>query len=270
MPLPNDPAKRDDWVRKQTEHLIRVHELPQSKAAYREAGRAAVASGRLARIRELPQTEAGHRDAGRKAVNSGQLDRIRHLPQTLAAQRESGRKRGNEAVISGLLVRIGKLPQTKEGQRRSGAKNVESGHLARIRGLPQSKDAQRRSGRMSAESGRLARIGLLGASASISKRPSWPEARFYGLVLGDPVTTKGFSAQRPDDFGVSDGAWKSERIIAELDGTGHHMFRDRHTEDEGKDVGRRLRGNTVLREDDENVLFLKALAILTARVGVRT
>lgn len=101
-----------------------------------------------------------------------------------------------------------------------------------------------------------------GARAVSQKRPSWPEVWFYGLVLGNPVTALGFTAQQSDGHGIYDGAWIDQRIIAELDGGGHHAFRDRHAEDTQKDYLRRLDGDIVLRETDENVLFLKTLAIL--------
>lgn len=91
---------------------------------------------------------------------------------------------------------------------------------------------------------------------------SWPEARFYGLVFGDPITTEGFSAQQWDGYGVYDGAWTGQKIIVELDGEGHHAFGDRSKTDVRKDIARMLEYNTVLREEDENILFLKALAIL--------
>lgn len=95
-----------------------------------------------------------------------------------------------------------------------------------------------------------------------NNRPSLPERIFYGLVLGDPITAPGFTAQQSDGHGIYDGAWRGKRIVVELDGGGHHAFRDRHAEDTQKDIARMLDGNTVLRETDENVLFLKALAIL--------
>jgi len=100
-------------------HLARIRELPQTKAAQREAGRENgrkngrknVESGHLARIRELPQTKVAQREAGRengrKSVESGHLDRIRELPQSKAAQRENGRKVGRKNVESGQLTRIG-------------------------------------------------------------------------------------------------------------------------------------------------------------------
>lgn len=94
------------------------------------------------------------------------------------------------------------------------------------------------------------------------RRPTWPEVHFYGLVFGNPITSNRFSAQQDDGRGIYDGAWLERNIIAELDGSGHHAFRDRRAEDSRKDIARMLDGNSVLREEDENVLFLKALAIL--------
>ncbi len=76
------------------------------------------------------------------------------------------------------------------------------------------------------------------------------------------MTAAGFTAQQSDGNGIYDGAWREQKIIAELDGGGHHAFRDRHREDTEKDIMRMLTQNTVLRETDESVLFLKALSIL--------
>lgn len=115
------------------------------------------------------------------------------------------------------------------------------------------------AGRKSVESGNLARARAL---AYRHGGPTWPEARFYGLVFGNPLTALGFTAQQPDAHGIYDGAWITKKIIAELDGGGHHAFRDRRVEDAQKDIARTLERNMVLREEDEDVLFLKALAIL--------
>ena len=129
--------------------------------------------------------------------------------------------------------------------------------------------ARRRDARMQ----RMHRL----SSLMLGKHPTWPEARFYGLVFGSPITRNGFSAQRHDGHGVYDGAWLAQGIVAELDGGGHHAFRDRRADDRKKDILRAfdisyialtLEGPapTILRETDESVLFLKALAILGEEV----
>ena len=81
-------------------------------------------------------------------------------------------------------------------------------------------------------------------------------------MLGNSATAEGFTAQQSWSHGIYDGAWKQARLIAELDGGGHHAYGDRTTADSIKDLAHELSGNTVLREADENVLFLKALALL--------
>lgn len=117
-------------------------------------------------------------------------------------------------------------------------------------------------GRKNADSGLLARNNR----EMVTKRPTHPERIFYGLVLGDSITAFGFSAQQSDGHGIYDGAWRKKQIIAELDGSGHHAFRDRHAEDTQKDIARMLEYNTVLRETDENVLYLKVLAIFESEL----
>jgi len=85
--------------------------------------------------------------------------------------------------------------------------------------------------------------------------------------LGNPITANGFTAQQSDGCGIYDGAWLGSQIIVELDGGGHHAFEDRHLKDAQKDSARKFNGNVVLREADENVLFLKVLSIISEAVS---
>jgi hypothetical protein len=80
-------------------------------------GRMVVESGQLERIRNLPQTKAAQREAGRKNVESGHMERIRNLPQAKAAQREAGKKAGRIAVESGHLDRVRTKESCSEGGR---------------------------------------------------------------------------------------------------------------------------------------------------------
>lgn len=98
---------------------------------------------------------------------------------------------------------------------------------------------------------------------ALAKRPTGPEAVFYGLILGDPTIAKGFTAQQDDGVGVYDGAWLEQNIIVELDGGGHHIHRDRHAEDARKDLQRAVDGNATIRATTAGELYLKALAILS-------
>jgi hypothetical protein len=110
-------------------------------------------------------------------------------------------------------------------------------------------------------------LGRRGARKFSHSRPTWPEVNFYGLVYGNPVLVNGFTAQQSDGNGVYDGAWLSQNIIVELDGGGHHAFRDRRSEDERKDIQRLLDGNIPVRAPDENELFLKALCFVGPFMG---
>ena len=201
-------------------------------------------------MNDLPQT----RTAKLRYNGMEWLRKIAELPQSRTARGLAGVR----AVETGQLARARAAPQTKEAHIRTGERAVRSGQIFAISRLPQSIEAHRRSGNRNAENGNLEKARL----ALLAKRPTWPEVRFYGLVLGEPTTAMGFSAQRSDGHGIYDGAWRTQRIIAELDGGAHHVFKDRHADDMKKDIKRLLDGNTVLRETDESVLFLKALAIL--------
>jgi len=152
--------------------------------------------------------------------------------------REAKVRGGRKAVESGQLASV-----CAKGGRVAGRKAVESGHLASI----------------SSKGGRIG--GPIVARTFSHKRPTWPEVLFYGLVYGSGLS-KGFTAQQNDGYGIYDGAWNNEKIVVELDGGGHHVFRDRHEDDAKKDFARRKEGFHVLRETDENVLFLKAFSIL--------
>jgi len=181
-----------------------------------------------------------------------------------AGGRAQGPVQGRKMAESGELTRIGKLPQTKAARKKNGRKAVESGQLARARELPHAKIAKQENGRRvglrKAASGELARM----RKVLLSKKPTNPEAIFYGLVFGNPMTAKGFTAQQDDGIGIYDGAWLKHNIIVEYDGGGHAVFHPKETllRDISKDERRTSSGRRVLRETDESVLFLKALSIL--------
>lgn len=194
--------------------------------------------------------------AGRKAVDSGHLGNVARLG-------------GLKAVETGQLDSIRGLSQTKAAQQETGKKAVESGSLKRASQKAHELFAAypeilQNAGRKASHEDKVA-AGRASARKMSGSRPRWNEVRFYGLVFGNPIISEGFTAQQSDGHGVYDGAWIGKKIIAELDGGGHHAFRDRHGEDTRKDIARMLEYNTVLREQDENVLFLKALAILEAK-----
>ncbi len=107
---------------------------------------------------------------------------------------------------------------------------------------------------------------LRAAFRALSRNPSWPECRLYGLIQGTLVTSTGFVAQQLiTSGGIPDGMYPKEKIVMELDGGGHHVFGDRTEQDMVKDKTREKDGWLVLREEDESVLFLKTLAILSDR-----
>lgn len=164
----------------------------------------------------------------------------------------------------------------KKGGTVTGKRNAESGFLEQISNLPQAIKAHQEAGRRAVEVGWLESARKTGGKTTARKmsqlKPTWPECIFYGLILGDPITAAGFSAQQSDGHGIYDGAWREKKIIVELDGGGHHAFQDRHVQDMQKDIARMLDGNTLVRERRRNgdkddwfvwsVAYLKALKVL--------
>lgn len=217
-------------------------------------------SGQLERWNNSPKGRANlarlHKEWSRSPKNKVHLELLNNSPEHKAQLARATKKAqevwANSPENMAQLELARKIVQ--EGWDRSPENRV---HLERLNHSLKHKIWAARGGRIGGRIG-----GKTTARIMSHNRPSWPEVRFYGLVLGDPITAQGFTAQQSDGHGIYDGAWLGQHIIAELDGGGHHAFRDRHAEDTKKDIMRMLDYNTVLREEDENVLFLKALAIL--------
>lgn len=100
-------------------------------------------------------------------------------------------------------------------------------------------------------------------------KPTWPEALFYGHVFSDESISRDFFAQQEfgkyiddEDRSRPDGMWR--KIIMELDGGGHHAHEDHHEDDRRKDEFRRSKGFTVIRAEDENLLWLRFLNAIAA------
>jgi very-short-patch-repair endonuclease len=92
-------------------------------------------------------------------------------------------------------------------------------------------------------------------------KPTWPEARFYGLVYGYDRLAKEFHAQELIPTTVCnhtvDGRWRD--VIFELDGGGHNVYRDRTEHDRLVDAEYRAMGYRVVREETSSDLFLRLL-----------
>lgn len=95
-------------------------------------------------------------------------------------------------------------------------------------------------------------------------KPTWPEARFYGLVYGYNGLSEEFRAQQliPTDScdRIVDGLWKN--VILELDGGGHHMFGDRTERDHLTDTEHQKMGYQVIRAKTSSILFLRLLQVI--------
>lgn len=102
---------------------------------------------------------------------------------------------------------------------------------------------------------------LIQARKKIQAKPTWPEARFYGLVFGYDGLAKEFHAQENIPTTVCDhtvdGRWRD--IIFELDGGGHHVFGDRTEHDFAVDIEYRAMGYRVMRAESSSDLFLRFL-----------
>ncbi len=95
--------------------------------------------------------------------------------------------------------------------------------------------------------------------------PTWPEAIFYGLVLGTlNGQSKDFQAQErlsvPSCNHTVDA--RLGRFIFELDGGGHHAFGDRAEHDELIDKEYAEIGYMVIRAPNESELFVRLLQVL--------
>jgi len=96
-------------------------------------------------------------------------------------------------------------------------------------------------------------------------KPSWPEARFYGLIFGwFNGSSKDFRFQEvlpTPSFGRVVDA-RLEMNIFELDGGGHNAHRDRSKRDRIADEEHRMMGYRVIRATNESDLFLRVLQIV--------
>ncbi len=221
-------------------------------------------AGRVGRRNQPHETRV---ENGRKAVESGQLARAsKKAQETWNGSPENraclahGRKKLQETWLN--------TPEHMEHLARLNNSPEQKAHLARLHAtwtITAKREAQltRLHSTFLGSAENLAHL-TRARKLRLGLRPTWPECRFYGLVFGNSFLSAGFTAQQSDGHGVYDGAWPARKIVAELDGSGHHAFRNRRQEDEFKDAARRADGFLILRETDENVLFLKALAVCGA------
>lgn len=237
-----------EWQKKMIEAGHKRSQDPEWRKNTAEASR---------KLSQNPEWKKNHTEASRKLSQS---------PEWRKHNAEASRKRSLDPEWQKKMIEAGrKRSQSpkwwKAIHERSQDPEWQKNHTAAMRALSQTTEWQEKMHKLFQDPAWRKKN-----ARSFGRKPTNPEMIFYGLILGNLTTADGFSAQQSDGHGVYDGAWIERRIVAELDGGGHHAFRDRHAEDSQKDIVRMLEGNTVLRETDENVLFLKALAILEEEI----
>ncbi len=224
----------------------------------RAAGRAAAASGQILRIsssescakggraggpktigilRARPEIKewcaAGGRTAGRLAVESGSLARAR-TPETCAA---GGR-------VGGVRVHELYPEMAHQNGHEQGLRALASGQLAKLWHDPTRLAALSAAGRRNAENGTLERA----CAASRHRRgPNRPERELYRQL--EALAIK-FAPEALIGVGMGVPDVLCGRVIGELDGGGHNMFRDRAQSDARHDALRVARGYTVIRDSD--------------------